>query len=58
MSMTNTTKKMMDRLRVFWRYMNGRPNQGWERAYLCSMAPLSAGALRHNEEAEHTHDSR
>ncbi len=54
MSMTLTAKKMMDRLRVFWRYMNAGPQQDWERAYLCSMAPLSADALRRNEEAEHS----
>jgi len=58
MSMTNTAKKMMAHIKVFLRYMNARPNQDWERVYLCSMAPLSASALRHNEEAEHTHDSR
>ena len=56
MSMTRTAHKMLDRLRVFWRYMNAGPEQDWERVYLCSMAPMSAGALRRNEEAEHSHN--
>ncbi len=55
MSMTLTARKMMDGLRAFWRYANAGPQADWERAYLCSMAPLSAGALRRNEEAERTH---
>ena len=56
MSMMLTTKKMLERLQMFWRYMNAGPHQERERAYLCSMAPLSAGALRRNEEAEHSHN--
>lgn len=55
MSMNITTKAMLDRIRLFWSYMNAGPHQDFDRAYLCSMAPLSAGALRDNEEAEHTH---
>ena len=55
MIMTLTARKMMDGLRAFWRYANAGPQADWERAYLCSMAPLSAGALRRNEEAEHAH---
>jgi hypothetical protein len=27
----------------------------WDRVSLCSMAPLSADAFRHNEEAERSH---
>jgi hypothetical protein len=27
----------------------------WDRVSLCSMAPLSADALRHNEQAERGH---
>ena len=57
MNMTLTAQKMLHSIHVFWRYMNAGPEQNWERAYLCSMAPLSASALRHNEEAEHTHVS-
>jgi len=52
-----TTRAMLDRIRQFWSYMNAGPQQDWDRAYLCSMAPLSAGALRDNEEAEHTHSA-
>lgn len=57
MNMTLTARRMLDHLRDFWKYMNAGPQQDWERAYLCSMAPMSASALRHNEEAEHTHVS-
>ena len=39
----------------FWSYMNEGPQQDWDRVYLCSVAPMSAGALRVNEEAERTH---
>jgi len=41
--------------RFFHRLGADRPEE-WDRMYLCSMAPMSAGALRHNEEAEHIHD--
>ncbi len=54
--MSMTTQKILHGIRAFWRYMNAGPQQDWERAYLCSMAPMSAGALRRNEEAEHTHN--
>ncbi len=55
MSMHFTTRAMLNRIRLFWNYMNAGPQQDWERAYLCSMAPMSAGALRDNEEAQYTH---
>lgn len=55
MSMYMTTQAMLHRIRLLWNYMNAGPYQDWDRAYLCSMAPMSAGALRDNEEAEHTH---
>ena len=29
----------------------------WDRVSLCSMAPMSADAFRHNEEAEHYYDN-
>ncbi len=45
----------MGRLRHFWSYLNEGPQQDWDRVYLCSVAPMSAGALRVNEEAERTH---
>lgn len=51
----NLTAAMLNRIRLLWSYMNAGPEQDWDRAYLCSMAPMSAGALRVNEEAEHTH---
>ena len=53
--MNISTAAMLNRIRLFWNYMNAGPEQDWNRAYLCSMAPMSAGALRDNEEAEHTH---
>ena len=31
-----------------------RESEAWDRVNLCSMAPLSADAFRHNEEAEHS----
>ena len=55
MSMNLSTAAMLNRIRLLWSYMNAGPEQDWDRAYLCSMAPMSAGALRVNEEAEHTH---
>lgn len=38
-------------LRAFWNHMNEGPQAEWDRAYLCSMAPMSAEALRENVEA-------
>ena len=51
-------KQMLGRIRRFWSYMNEGPQQDWDRVYLCSVAPMSAGALRVNEEAERTHAPR
>jgi ABC-type nitrate/sulfonate/bicarbonate transport system substrate-binding protein len=51
----NTAGRMLAGLRRFWLYLNQGPEQAHDRAYLCSVAPLSAGALRDNEEAEHVH---
>ncbi len=48
-------KKMMAGLRAFWSRMNEGPQAEWDRAYLCSMAPISAEALRENEEAGQSH---
>jgi len=50
-----STKQMLSCLRRFWSYMNAGPEQEWNRMYLCSMAPMSAEALRQNEEAERIH---
>ena len=51
-----SAKTVLSRLsRFFHRFGADRPEE-WDRMYLCSMAPMSAGALRHNEEAEHIHD--
>ncbi|MBV9849392.1 MAG: hypothetical protein JO250_06870 [Armatimonadetes bacterium] len=36
-------------------FANRNDSRAWDRASLCSMAPLSADAFRHNEEAEHSH---
>lgn len=58
MSMNITTAAMLDRLRHFWNYMNAGPEQDWNRNHLCSMAPMSAGALRDTEEAGHTYGDR
>ncbi len=52
MMKNDTVKKMLTGLRSFWSYMNEGPQQDCERVYLCSVAPMSAGALRENEEAE------
>lgn len=43
--------KIMAGLRTFWNHMNEGPQAEWDRAYLCSMAPMSAEALRENVEA-------
>ena len=48
-------QQMLARIRHFWSYMNAGPQAEWDRVYLCSMAPMSAGALRENEEAQHIH---
>ncbi len=48
-------KQMLARIRHFWSYMNAGPQENWDRVYLCSVAPMSAGALRENEEAERVH---
>lgn len=56
MTLTKTDlKQVMGRLLQFLSYLNAGPQQDWDRAYLCSVAPLSAGALRVNEEAQRTH---
>ena len=48
----NTTmQKIFAGLRAFWNHMNEGPQTDWDRAYLCSMAPMSAEALRENVEA-------
>ncbi len=55
MMKNDTVKKMLTGLRSFWSYMNEGPQQDHERVYLCSVAPMSAEALRGNEEAERGH---
>lgn len=56
MTLTKTDlKRMMGRIRELLSYLNAGPQQDWDRAYLCSVAPMSAGALRVNEEAERTY---
>lgn len=53
---TNTRLlKLMASLRAFWSHMNEGPQAEWDRAYLCSMAPMSAEALRENVEAGRSH---
>lgn len=47
--------RVLIRLRRFWSYWNAGPQQDWDRAYLCSVAPISASALRENEEAQRAH---
>ena len=34
---------------------SGLDAQDWDRVSLCSLAPLSADAFRHNQEAERSH---
>lgn len=48
--------KLMASLRAFWSHMNEGPQAEWDRAYLCSMAPMSAEALRGNVEAGRSHN--
>jgi hypothetical protein len=50
-----SAKQTLVRLRRFWSYWNAGPQQDWDRVYLCSVAPISAEALRGNEEAERAH---
>ena len=53
---TNTRfQKIVAGLRAFWNHMNEGPQQDWDRVYLCSMAPMSAEALRGNVEAGRSH---
>lgn len=47
--------KIMAGLRALWNHMNEGPQAEWDRAYLCSMAPMSAEALRGNVEAGRSH---
>ena len=47
---------MFASLRSFWSHMNEGPQHDYDRAYLCSVAPMSAEALRGSEEAERGHD--
>lgn len=47
--------KLMAGLRAFWSRMNEGPQAEWDRVYLCSMAPMSAEALRGNVEAGRSH---
>lgn len=49
-----SAKQMMGRIRRLLSYLNEGPQQDWDRVYLCSVAPMSASALRVNEEAERT----
>ena len=48
--------KIMASLRALWSHMNEGPQAEWDRAYLCSMAPMSAEALRENVEAGRSHN--
>ena len=48
-------QKFFAGLRAFWSHMNEGPQGDWDRAYLCSMAPMSAEALRGNVEAGRSH---
>lgn len=47
--------RMFAGLRTFWHHMNEGPQKDWDRVYLCSMAPMSAEALRENVEAGRSH---
>ena len=53
--MNTRLSKIMAGLRAFWSHMNEGPQAEWDRAYLCSMAPMSAEALRGNVEASRSH---
>ena len=46
-------QKLLARLRAL--FTSRGDSRSWDRVSLCSMAPLSADAFRHNEEAEHSH---
>ena len=49
------SEKVLLNLRTFWNRMNEGPQAEWDRVYLCSMAPMSAEALRENVEAGRSH---
>ena len=49
------SQKLLSNLRAFWSHMNEGPQAEWDRVYLCSMAPMSAEALRENVEAGRSH---
>ena len=49
--MNTTMQRIVAGLRAFWSHMNEGPQKDWDRVYLCSMAPMSAEALRENVEA-------
>lgn len=53
--MNTRLSKFMAGLRAFWSHINEGPQAEWDRAYLCSMAPMSAEALRENVEASRSH---
>ncbi len=53
--MNTRLSKIVAGLRAFWSHMNEGPQAEWDRAYLCSMAPMSAEALRGNVEAGRSH---
>ena len=53
--MNTRLSKIMAGLRALWSHMNEGPQAEWDRAYLCSMAPMSAEALRGNVEAGRSH---
>jgi hypothetical protein len=54
-SKNRTMQKIVANLRAFWSHMNEGPQGDWDRAHLCSMAPMSAEALRENVEAGRSH---
>ena len=53
--MNTTMQRIFAGLRAFWSHINEGPQQDWDRVYLCSMAPMSAEALRENVEAGRSH---
>jgi len=53
--MNITWKKMLTNLRAFWAHMNEGPESDWDKAYLCSVAPISAEALRESMDAGRSH---
>ncbi len=50
------TQRFFASLHAFWSRMNEGPQKDWDRVYLCSMAPMSAEALRENVEAGRSHN--